>query len=37
MRNQIDNVKNDLAKQKSEWDREKKKLIAEHEVTIEQV
>ena len=31
LRNQLDSVKNDLAKAKAEWAREKKRLVMEHE------
>ena len=34
LRNQLDGVKNDLAKAKAEWAREKKRLQTEHESTI---
>lgn len=30
MRNQIDNVKNDMVKAKAEWEREKKKMVNDH-------
>ena len=36
LRNQLDSVKNDLAKQKAEWTREKKRLIMDHENVLEE-
>ena len=36
MRNQLDGVKNDLAKGKAEWSREKKRTVMEHETTLEE-
>ena len=35
LRNQIDSVKNELAKAKADWQRERKKLVQEHETSIE--
>ena len=35
MKNNVDAVKNDQIKTKCDWDREKKKLISEHETQIE--
>ena len=35
MRNQLDTVKNDLAKGKAEWTREKKRLVMDQETAIE--
>jgi hypothetical protein len=35
MRNQIDSVRNEMAKAKAEWEREKKKLLTDHETSIE--
>ena len=34
MKNQIDDVKNDLARAKADWDREKKKIIKDHELQM---
>lgn len=34
MRNQLDTVKNELAKAKAEWQRERKKIINDHEEAI---
>ena len=36
LRNQLDGVKNDLAKGKAEWSREKKRTVMEHETTLEE-
>jgi hypothetical protein len=35
LRNQIDSVKNELAKAKADWQRERKKLVQEHETSVE--
>ena len=37
MKNQIDAVKNDMAREKANWEREKKKLAQEHENELTQV
>ena len=37
MRNQVDNAKNDLAKAKADWEREKKKQTNDHQTEIEQL
>lgn len=37
MRNQVDIVKNDMAKAKAEYEREKKKLLIDHENEIARV
>ena len=37
MRNQVDNVKNDMVKQKADLEREKKKLVSDNESAIEQL
>jgi len=37
MKNQVDAVKNDMARAKCDWDREKKKLIQEHENQMNQL
>ena len=34
LRNQLDGVKNELAKAKADWAREKKRLQSEHESTL---
>jgi len=34
MRNQLDTVKNELAKAKAEWQRERKKITNDHEEVI---
>lgn len=36
LRNQLDTVKNDLAKAKAEWARDKKRLVMDHENAIEE-
>lgn len=36
LRNQLDSVKNDLAKAKAEWAREKKRLVMEHENQVDE-
>lgn len=36
LRNQLDTVKNDLAKAKAEWVREKKRLVMDHEAVLEE-
>ena len=36
LRNQLDGVKNDLAKGKAEWAREKKRMLMEHESALEE-
>ena len=35
LRNQLDTVKNELAKAKAEWAREKKRLVMEHDSSVE--
>ena len=37
MKNQVDAAKNDMARAKCDWDREKKKLIQEHESQMNQL
>jgi len=34
MRNQLDTVRNELAKAKAEWQRERKKIMNDHEEVI---
>lgn len=36
LRNQLDGVKNELAKGKAEWSREKKRMLMEHETTLDE-
>ena len=36
LRNQLDGVKNELAKGKAEWVREKKRMVMEHETAIDE-
>lgn len=36
LRNQLDSVKNDLAKTKAEWARERKRLVMDHESAVEE-
>ena len=35
LRNQLDTVKNEMAKAKAEWTREKKRLVMEHDSSVE--
>ena len=34
LRNQLDNVKNEFAKAKADWARDRKRLVADHESTL---
>lgn len=34
MRNQVDSVKNEMARAKAEWAREKKKLVIDHQESL---